>query len=41
MIEKILNDKNYRDNLCNELYNKFDKSENLIEKSLDKIFNNK
>jgi hypothetical protein len=41
LIEKILNDKNYSDNLCNELYNKFDKSENLIEKSLDKIFNYK
>jgi hypothetical protein len=41
LIEKILNDKNYSDNLCNELYNKFDKSKNLIEKSLDKIFNSK
>jgi hypothetical protein len=41
LIEKILNDKEYSANLCNDLYNKFKKPENLIEKSLDKIFNNK
>ena len=39
LIEKMLNDKNYSSSLCNELYNKFNKSESLIEKSLDKIFN--
>ena len=39
LIEKILNNKNYSSSLCNELYNKFNKSESLIEKSLDKIFN--
>jgi len=39
LIKKILNDKNYSTSLCNELNNKFNKSEILIEKSLDKIFN--
>jgi len=39
LLEKIITDKNYSSSLCYELYNKFNKSESLIEKSLDKVFN--
>ena len=39
LLEKIITDKNYSSSLCDELYNKFNKSESLIEKSLDKVFN--
>ena len=38
LIEKILINDNYRSVLLNEIYNKFNNSENLIEKSLDKVF---
>jgi len=38
LIEKILYDEKYTSNLYNEIYNKFCKSEKLMEQSLDKIF---
>ena len=41
IIENILDNKEYRSNLFNEIYNKFEKSEKLIENSLQKIFSNK
>jgi len=40
MIEKILYDELYSSILFNEIYNKFNKSEKLMEQSLDKIFSN-
>ena len=40
MIEKILYNEAYSSILFNEIYNRFNKSENLIEQSLDKIFSN-
>jgi len=38
LIEKLLTNINYRSELLNEIHNKFNNSENLIEKSLDKVF---
>jgi len=38
LIEKILYDEKYSSTLYNEIYNKFSKSEKLMELSLDKIF---
>ena len=40
MIKKILYDERYSSILFNEIYNEFNKSEKLIEQSLDKIFSN-
>ena len=38
LIEKILNDNKFSTSLFNEIYYKFNKSENLMEQSFDKIF---
>ena len=38
LIEKLLNNKKLSSDLYDYIYKKFHKSENLIEKSLDKIF---
>ena len=38
LIEKLLNNKKLSSDLYDDIYKKFHKSENLIEKSLDKIF---
>tara|TARA_E500000331_G_C17260947_1_gene715209 strand:- start:992 stop:2002 length:1011 start_codon:yes stop_codon:yes gene_type:complete len=40
MIEKILYDDEYCSFLFNEIYNKFNKSDKLMEQSLDKVFSN-
>ena len=40
MIEKILYDEKYCSFLIDEIYNKFSKSEKLMEQSLDKVFSN-
>ena len=40
LIEKILDDREISINLYNEIYNKFNKSNDLMEQSLDKVFSN-
>jgi hypothetical protein len=39
LIERLLNDQDFSSSLTNKIYNKFNKSEDLIEKSLDRVFN--